>query len=32
MLKGIQIMSDKFYQNDYIIISIQFWKLILFLW
>ena len=31
MLKGIQITSDKFYQHDYIIFSVQFLKLILFL-
>ena len=30
MLKGIKIMSDKFYQHDYIIFSVQFLKLILF--
>ena len=29
MLKGIKITSDKFYQNDYIIFSDQFLKLIL---
>ena len=31
MLKGIQITSDKFYQYDYIIFSVQFLKLIFFL-
>ena len=31
MLKGIKITSDKFYQHDYIIFSVQFLKLILFL-
>ena len=28
MLKGIKITSDKFYKHDYIIFSIQFFKLI----
>ena len=30
MLKRIQITSDKFHQQDYIIFSVQFLKLILF--
>ena len=28
MLKGIKITSDKFYQRDYIIFSVQYFKLI----
>ena len=31
MLKEIKLTSDKFYQHDYIIFSVQFVKLILFL-
>ena len=31
MLKRIKMISDKFYQQDYIIFSVQFLKLILFL-
>ena len=30
-VKGIQITPDKFYQHDYIFLSIEFLKLILFL-
>ena len=31
MLKGIKIISDKFYQHDYIILSVQFSKFSFFL-